>query len=69
MKNREVKIDDAHIVEEILQRRRSGAPSGPTIPADRVSKFLELLGKEIKNGELRKEDVDRLVQQLKDGVI
>ena len=69
-KNREVKIDDAHIVEEILRRRRSGVPSGPSIPSQLVKKFLVLIGEEIKqNGEPRKEVVDQLLKQLKDGTI
>lgn len=69
-KYREVRIDDQRIVEEILQRRRSGVPSGPAIPSHLVKKFLVLIGEEIKqNGEARQEVVDLLLKQLKDGTI
>lgn len=69
MINRNVKIDDQHIIEEILRRRRSGV-SSPAIPARHVRKFLMLVGGEIKrDGELRKHVVERLLRQLKAGEI
>lgn len=60
-----ITLNDKEIIEEALRRMHSGEP---TIPAAKVRQFMVKLGAEIQQaGELRKDVVDRLLQQLHDG--
>ena len=62
-----ITLDDKAIIEEALRRMQS---KEPTIPAANVRKFMTRIGEEIqRTGELRKEVLDGLLQQLHDGAI
>jgi hypothetical protein len=62
-----ITLDDKAIIAEALQRMESDEA---TIPAENVRKFMAKIGEEIqRTGELRKEVLDGLLQQLHDGVI
>jgi hypothetical protein len=57
-----VTLDDKAIIEEALRRMQSDEA---TIPAENVRKFMTKIGAEIqRTGELRKEVLDGLLQQL-----
>ncbi len=63
----ETTYDEKAVIERALQAMRSNEP---TIERASVQKFLARIGAEIeRTGELRKEVVDRLLQQLHDGEI
>lgn len=65
--NRDIKLDDRHIVEEALRSLRSDEPR---IPEAHVRKFLTLIGEEIRQrGTLGKEVVDQLLEKVKTGAI
>lgn len=57
-----ISYDEKAVIERALEAMRSNEP---TVPRESVKKFLALIGEEIKRtGELRKDFVDRLLQQL-----
>ena len=63
----QITLNDKAIIEEALRRMHSGEP---TVPAEKVRQLMMKFGEEIqRTGELRPEVVDRLVQQLHDGVL
>ena len=60
-----ITLNDQAIIAEVLRRRGT---SQATYPEASVRQFLEKIGAEIQQtGELRKEAVDRLLQQLHAG--
>jgi hypothetical protein len=62
-----ITLDDKAIIEEALRRMQS---KEPTIPGENVRNFMTRIGEEIqRTGELRKEVLDGLLQQLHDGTI
>jgi hypothetical protein len=65
--NDDATYDEQAVIERALEAMRA---KEPTVPRESVKKFLALVGEEIKRtGELRKEVVDRLLQQLHAGAI
>ena len=65
--NQNIPFDEKAIIERARQAMSSDEP---TIPQASVKKFLAKIGEEIqRSGELRKEVVDGLLQQLHDGAI
>ena len=58
--------DEKTIISEALQRLRSS--DRHRIPSAKVKLFLQMVGDELKRtGELNRDYVDRLVQQIKSG--
>jgi hypothetical protein len=58
--------DEQTILEETLRRLRTN--DRHPIPSDKVKQFLQIIGDEFKRtGELKKQYVDQVVQQLKSG--
>ena len=65
--NQNIPFDEKAIIERARQAMSSDEP---TIPQASVKKFLAKIGEEIqRSGELRKEVVDGLLQQLHDGAL
>jgi hypothetical protein len=59
--------DEKAVIERALQAMRAKEPS---VPRERVKKFLALIGEEIKRtGELRQEIVDGLLEKLHAGAL
>ena len=62
----QITLNDQAIIEEAVRRMHSGEP---TIPAAKVRLFVSKIGEEIqRTGELHKDAVDRLLQQLHNAV-
>jgi hypothetical protein len=62
----DVTPDEQMIINQTLQRLRTNTRH--PIPSGKVKQFLQMIGDELKRtGELKKEFVDRLLQQLKAG--
>jgi hypothetical protein len=60
-------LDDKAMIEKLLARMRARKPG---IPADKVKRLIENIGKEIERaGCLSKEYVDQLLRQLKNGEV
>ena len=65
--NEETTYDEKAVIARALEAMRA---KEPTVPRASVKKFLAKIGEEIqRTGELRKEVVDRLLQQLHNGEI
>lgn len=63
--NEKTTFDDQLLIEEILRRRQSKEPG---IPAEKVKLLMAHIGQEIeRTGHVTKEQVEHLLEQLKNG--